>query len=353
MKIIQLVDSLEMGGTERMCINIANSLSAADIENAVVVTRRPYSLSNRLNSSTTLFTCSKKHRWDFPSFRSVYQFVKKEKPQVIHAHSTTLLWACFIKILQPNIVLIWHDHYGSRKQAKDNIIHMLLSVLINAIIAVNDDIAEWHVKHMSVKKESIVCLPNFAMLQHIDVSERHAHNIVMNANLLPVKDHFTFLKALAILKEQHIPFSVCLIGKEVNARYVAAVKEMITHLQLSNNVTLSGKVTNIEPLLGKAAIGVLSSTSEGLPVSLLEYGVAGLAVVTTDVGQCSKVLGQGEFGWIVPPQQPELLAESLSVMLNNPILAAEKAKKLNQFIEQNYSEKTFMKRYKLLLSKLI
>jgi glycosyltransferase involved in cell wall biosynthesis len=307
----------------------------------------------RLNSSTTLFTCSKKHRWDLATFRSIYHFVKKEKPQVIHSHSTTLLWACFLKILEPNIALIWHDHFGNRKYAKDNVIHILLSVFINAIIAVNDEIAVWLVKHMSVNKESIVYLPNFAMLQPIDVSERSAHTIVMNANLLPVKDHFTLLKALAIIKHKEIPFTAYLIGKEADVRYVAAVKEMITHLQLSNNVTLSGKVNNIEPLLGKASIGVLSSTSEGLPVSLLEYGLAGLAVVTTDVGQCSKVLGDGEFGWIVPPQQPERLAESLFLMLTNPTLAAQKANKLNQFIKHNYSEKSFMKSYLQLVNKLI
>ncbi|MES2780131.1 MAG: glycosyltransferase [Bacteroidota bacterium] len=352
MKIIQLVDSLEMGGTERMCVNIANGLSNSGIKNAVVITRRPYTLSNRLNSNTTLFTGNKKSRWDFISFRSIYQFVKKEKPEFIHSHSTTLLWACLIKILQPNIKLIWHDHFGNRKQANDNFIHVILSFCINGIIAVNDEITQWHIKHMYVKKENIICLPNFASLHPINTDLRNAHTIVMNANLLPVKDHLTLLKAMAILHQQEVPFNLYLIGKEVNTNYVSQVKSMIQELHLSNNVTMVGQVNDIEAYLGEAGIGVLTSTSEGLPMSLLEYGLAGLAVLSTDVGQCAKVLKNGELGWVVPAKQPQLLADSLLIILNNPILAREKAQKLNEHIQTHYSEKAFMRSYFLLLNNL-
>lgn len=353
MKIIQLVDSLEMGGTERMCINIANGLSSSGIENGVIVTRKPYTLTSRLNPGTTLLTCNKKNRWDLASFIRIYRFISKEKPQLLHAHSTTLLWACIIKILKPNIRLIWHDHYGNRNHAKDNFIHIILSVFINGIIAVNDEIAQWHIKHMSVSKESIVCLPNFAMLLPVDVSKRDAHTIVMNANLLPVKDHFTLLKALAIVHRQHVPFKVYLIGKEVDPNYVLQVKNMIGQLHLSDKVILLGQVSGIESILGEASIGVLSSTSEGLPVSLLEYGLAALAVMSTDVGQCAKVLGMGEFGWIVPYQQPEAFAENLLYLLNNPELAAKKASTFKTHVEIHYSEKAFMNSYLLQLNKLI
>lgn len=350
MKIIQIVDSLEMGGTERMCVNIANGLSSSGINNVVVVTRRPYTLSGRLNQHTTLFTCNKKNRWDISSFIRIYRFISKEKPQIIHAHSTTLLWACIIKILKPSIRLIWHDHYGNRKHAPDNFIHIILSVFINGIVAVNDEITNWHIKNMSVKNESIVCLSNFAMLHQVDMTKRIVNTMVMNANLIPVKDHFTLLRALGILHQQQIPFKLYLIGKEVDVAYVLQVKNMIQQLHLSDNVILLGQVNDIETILGEASIGILSSTSEGLPVSLLEYGLAGLAVIATDVGQCGKVLGMGEYGWVVPTQQPKLLAEILLTILNNPKIAAEKANKLNTHIKLFYSEKSFMHNYLLLVN---
>ncbi|MES2559930.1 MAG: glycosyltransferase [Bacteroidota bacterium] len=353
MKIVQLVDSLEMGGTERMCVNIANGLNASGIENAVIVTRRPYTLSARLNSDTTLFTCNKKHRFDLPVFIRIYKFIRKEKPQCIHAHSTTLFWACILKILNPTVRLIWHDHFGNRQHAKDNIFHMLLSIFINGIIAVNDEITRWHIKHMSVKEKSIVCLPNFASLFPLNISQRASNVIVMNANMLPVKDHPTLLKALVLVKKQNVSFKLYLIGKDANPHYAAQVKEMIHQLDLSDNITLLGQVNDIEAILGEASIGVISSTSEGLPVSLLEYGLAGLAVVSTDVGQCAKVLGNGEFGWVLPSAKPELLAETLVFMLNNPPLAAGKAIKLKENVHQHYSEQTFMDSYKRLLHHLI
>jgi glycosyltransferase involved in cell wall biosynthesis len=353
MKIIQLVDSLELGGTERMCVNIANGLSSRGIENAVVVTRRPYTLTSRLNRNTSLLTCHKKSRWDIATFIRVFRFIRNENPQFIHAHSTTLLWACIIKMLRPNIKLIWHDHYGNRKQAKDNLIHTLLSPFITTIIGVNDDIIQWHTQNMYVKKDSIVCLPNFATLNQFDFSSRNAHTIVMNANLLPVKDHFTLLKALAILHKQEIPFKVLLIGKEVDPGYVLELKTMINKLDLVDKVVLLGQVNEIEPVLAEASIGVLSSTSEGLPLSILEYGLAGLAVVSTDVGQCGFVLGNGEYGWLVQPKQPDQLASQLITVLNKPLLAAAKSKKFKEHIEMHYSEQAFINKYILHINKQI
>lgn len=353
MKIIQLVDSLELGGTERMCVNIANGLSGHGIENAVVVTRRPYTLTSRLNRNTTLLTCHKKNRWDIATFMRVFRFIRNEKPQFIHAHSTTLLWACIIRVLLPNIKLIWHDHYGNRRHAKDNLIHRLLSPFITTIIGVNDDIIQWHIQHMYVKKDSIVCLPNFAKLNPLDLSNRNGHTIVMNANLLPVKDHFTFLKALAILHQQKIQFKVLLIGKEVDPDYVSELKKMIDNLHLVDKVVLLGQVNEIEPHLAEASIGVLSSTSEGLPLSLLEYGLAGLAVVSTDVGQCAFVLGNGEYGWLIQPKQSDQLATHLQTMLNNPLLAEAKAKKFKEHTEMHYSEQAFVNKYILHISNWI
>ena len=73
---------------------------------------------------------------------------------------------------------------------------------------------------------------------------------------------------------------------------VALIKQKISN----NIVKLLDQVTNISKILNKCEIGVLSSSIEGLPVSLIEYGLAELPVVCTDVGQCSKVI-QNRVRW--------------------------------------------------------
>ena len=61
---------------------------------------------------------------------------------------------------------------------------------------------------------------------------------------------------------------------------------------------------------------MLSSASEGLPLALIEYGMAGLPVVATEVGQCSEVLDHGRAGILVAPGSAQLLSEALLSLLD-------------------------------------
>jgi glycosyltransferase involved in cell wall biosynthesis len=70
-------------------------------------------------------------------------------------------------------------------------------------------------------------------------------------------------------------------------------------------------------ILRSSEIGVLSSYSEGLPVSLLEYGATGIAAVATNVGQCREVLADGDAGIVVPAGSPGELAKGLLRLLRH------------------------------------
>ena len=96
-----------------------------------------------------------------------------------------------------------------------------------------------------------------------------------------------------------------------------------------------GVQKNALGLLKEAEIGVLSSMSEGLPVSLLEYGLAELAIVCTDVGQCKEVVQN--FGKIVAPNDSEALAMGLLYYVSYKKEAKLDAKSFGQHIEQKYS----------------
>ena len=87
-------------------------------------------------------------------------------------------------------------------------------------------------------------------------------------------------------------------------------------------------------ILPRFDIGVLSSNSEGLPLALLEYGQAGLAVITTDVGQCKQVLDDA--GICVPPKDTEAFASALLHLEENPLEAQQKAKTFQDKVREHY-----------------
>jgi glycosyltransferase involved in cell wall biosynthesis len=106
-----------------------------------------------------------------------------------------------------------------------------------------------------------------------------------------------------------------------------------------------GSVPDIPYVLSQASIGVLSSKSEGLPLSLLEYGKAGLPVVVTDVGQCPELVQHKSNGMIVAPQNPKALASAIEYLIQNPSEAQEYAKGLQAKVHESYSEDAVIKRF--------
>jgi glycosyltransferase involved in cell wall biosynthesis len=71
----------------------------------------------------------------------------------------------------------------------------------------------------------------------------------------------------------------------------------------------------VAALLAAADIFALSSTSEGLPMTLLEAMAAGLPVVASAVGDVPEAVANGETGLLVPPADPDALAHSLRTVL--------------------------------------
>jgi len=86
----------------------------------------------------------------------------------------------------------------------------------------------------------------------------------------------------------------------------------------------------------------LSSESEGLPLALLEYGLAELPVIATNVGDCNKVVSNKDEGIVVEPKNDKVLAEALLTFINDVDLKRHVAKKLKNKITSSFSESSTM-----------
>ena len=72
-------------------------------------------------------------------------------------------------------------------------------------------------------------------------------------------------------------------------------------------------------------------------MALLEYGMAGLPVVATRVGQCAEVLDEGRVGILVPPTAPDKLAEMLLSLLRSPARRAKLGELFHSRVREVYS----------------
>jgi glycosyltransferase involved in cell wall biosynthesis len=140
--------------------------------------------------------------------------------------------------------------------------------------------------------------------------------LVTVGRLQAPKDAVTLVRALAALRGP--PFEAVFVGDGPDR---LAVEEEVRRLGLESAVEFLGERDDVPELLGKADVFVLSSHSEGLPISILEAMAAGLPVVASNVGGVPEVVVDGHTGLLVPPGDPQSLAEAIERLLEDPALS--------------------------------
>lgn len=350
-KVMHVVDSLEVGGTETVAVNIANSLPRDRYRVYLCSTRRSGPLAATLQSDVNHLSLNRRGRLDLAAIVRLWKFIAHEDIQLLHVHSTSLFIARLISFAPYAVPvrLIWHDHYG-RCELNDRSagLYRLATAGAAGVIAVNHQLVTWACRELHVPPKRVWYVPNFVQpsesrsASQRDLPGSAGSRIVCVANLRPQKDHFTLIRAMALVRKNHPQAHLLLIGAPVDPDYTARVRQEVTALQLENAVTFLGQVSGVGSILPQCDLGVLSSASEGLPLSLLEYGWAGLPSVATSVGQCPEVLDHGKAGILVNPGSPDQLAASLGSLLESRQRRAEYGRLLGAFVRKTFDPQVIM-----------
>ena len=356
MRILQLIDSLNSGGAERMCINIANVLHENGYKVVICASRAAGPLENFISQGVNLYILRKKNSLDIAAFRKFLKIIRSSSIDVIHAHSSSLFWAIAAKLFTRNLRVIWHDHLGLKvSDRKTNRMYRLVSGQVDAIISVNDELAEWSRKNMKLSDERIQVLNNFSLLALVPhQSNPDYFTVVCLANIRPQKNHATLIRAIDIVSKFKLPkkLRVILAGSYDEGEYFNGLKSLVNELRLNEIIEFRGPVEDTATLLASSDCGVLSSISEGLPVALLEYGIAGLPVVVTDVGRCAEVTGDGKYGQVVQPDDQEAMADALREILENRDQAFIMGSAFRKHVLEKYGPTQFMDKYHTLLARI-
>jgi len=126
--------------------------------------------------------------------------------------------------------------------------------------------------------------------------------LIQVARLDPIKDHATAVRTFArVLK--HRPDAHFLIVGDGPER--AAIQGLRQSLGLERQVHLLGTRTDVHRLLAAADVFLLTSTSEGIPLTVIEAMAAELPVVATNVGGLAEVVQDGVTGFLAPAGDDE------------------------------------------------
>lgn len=264
---------------------------------------------------------------------------RRLRPDIVHAHSSKVgvlgrvaAWLARVPVRVFTVHGWSFAAYGGVAGRLYLWIERLVRPLTTAVVCVAEATREQGVAARA-------CDPAHAVVIHnaVDVTSFGAPAeapgpvwIVSVGRFAYPKDFSTLLDALELVAAG---YRAMLVG---DGPRLADVSAGLQARGLSGRVELLGARGDVADVLVRADVFVLSSLSEGFPVSILEAMAAGLPVVATDVGGVAEAVADGETGILVPPADPDALAAALAWLVADADLrrrlgAAGRARALRLF----------------------
>jgi len=277
----------------------------------------------------------------------LYSQLRRLKPDIIHTFFTT---ANTLGILAARIAGCKHC-ISSRRDMGFNISNVDLCLLrlanrFTSRIMVNSENVKLHVidhehvnpNHVEVVYNAISIGDGIANIERTGI-EQPMIGIVANLNR-PVKRVELFIKAAALIKGSHKGARFCIIG---DGHLRRGLEQLASDLGLGSSVAFLGRRDDVQRQLQNMTVGVLCSDSEGLSNAIMEYMVASLPVVATDVGGNRELVRHGKTGILVPPDNENALASAVMDLLDDPNKCADLGRAGREFIKSNFSAEKMQK----------
>ncbi|GIU73200.1 MAG: glycosyl transferase [Bryobacteraceae bacterium] len=344
--VMHLVDTLEAGGAERMCVQLANAMAERGRVVAVCATRRSGPLREELDARVGFVNLGRRWRFDAAALWRLRQEVEQRGIRILHAHGTALFAAAAASAGRREVRVVWHDHYGGLIHARSSWPYRMVRRRMAAVLAVNEELARWSRERLGVSAERVFVVGNFATRGIGEPASglpgTAGYRLVQVANVRPQKDYTTMLRAMARIVREEPRAHLLVVGACGTEGHGAEVRRLVEELGLAANVTFLGPRRDVGAVLAGCDVGVLSSASEGLPVALLEYGEAGLAAVCTDAGACRAVLDG--VGPVVRVGDDAALAEAVLALLRDPEERVRAGGKLRERVRARWSREAVLER---------
>lgn len=165
-----------------------------------------------------------------------------------------------------------------------------------------------------------------------------------------VKGHGFFLASSARILEKFQDCAFLLVG---DGPLRKKNETLASELGIKGKVHFLGRRNDVPSIISNLDISVLSSTSEGLSNVILESMAAGVPVVVTDVGGSGEVIENGVTGYLVPPADPEALADAITKLIENPGKAKAMGAAGKKVVHEKFSIEAMVKEYEDLYKQLL
>lgn len=244
-------------------------------------------------------------------------FAKDQREQLLKANHNGAFWSLLGRIRTRQLV-------------------QAVKPLERLVVLTESDKAAWEASGCT----NVICVPNICSLdgQKVPIPSDKNKVILAVGRLHEQKGFDLLLQAWPAIEKAHPDWSLRIVGEGTKR---AELKAMVSSLSLQH-VCFAGRAEDMAVEYAKAALFVLSSRYEGLPLALIEAMWSGLPCVAFDCPHGPSELLAEERGWLVPNGEINALSWQIEYAMTHFDEAKERAQKAQIYAQKTYSEAAIM-----------
>lgn len=356
MKILEVIEGLDPGGAQRFVVDLSNALSLNNEVAIGTLVEREGSDFYSNEISNTILKLDFKHKSNkflrFKQILSVFKMIKKFKPDILHLHDRAFIPCILPSMLYPRIKFYYTVHNVADKDAGTGFGSKLRKLFLKKTI--RPIVISQYCKHtfkdyygynpFSIIENGCRSLSPTSDYHKVK-NEIESLKITKNtkvfiniARFFEQKNHELLIRSFNSLIKDGYDILLLIIGSSNDNNRKKYLESLIYD---STRIRFLGTKHNIQDYLLATEYFCLSSSWEGLPITILEAGLCGSYTISTPVGGVPDVIDNHIIGTL----STDLSISSYREAVKRALLITPKQDTIRKYYENRYTMNICAQKY--------
>lgn len=304
MKILQVLSTLITGGAERCAVELTNELNAQGYECDLVtlfdVDKKYNDLRNQICKKANVFSLHKKHGLDIGCYFRLYNFIRKGKYDVVHAHVGAIPYLLISALMCRKVKFVSTIHSEAQREAGKSVSKWNRFFMFRHGLCTPVTISEESKTSFDMYYKMDAPMVYNGVSDYVLSDTLHLHDnedqlvFVHPASCQMVKNQQLLFRAFSKLSKEFSNVKLLWLGNKTN--YPDVYELLLQYMP--KTLSYIGVVSNVRDYLAAADAMCLSSKMEGMPMTIIEAFSVGCPSLCTPVGGIVNMIKNGENGML-------------------------------------------------------